>query len=110
MLLACFFERGLLFGRGFLLVLGAPLVVGHAVDDFAALLLAHRDALGVGCVFHPVGETVAAKAGQIHQIDVLHVSARTQVLDQAAVDGGFEFRAGILIDSHNLLRKLPMDG
>jgi hypothetical protein len=31
------------------------------------------------------------------------------MLDQAAVDGGFEFRAGILIDSHNLLSKLPMD-
>src|SRR6516225_8152318 len=109
MLLTCFFERSLLFGRGVLLVFGAPFVIGHAVDDLAALLLGHRDSLGVGGIFHPVGEAVAAKTGQIHQIDVLHVGARAQVLDQAAVDGGFEFRTGILIDSHNLLRKLPMD-
>ena len=37
------------------------------------------------------------------------LTARAQVLDQTAVDGGFEFRAGILIDSHNLLSELPMD-
>src|SRR6516165_8130023 len=32
MFFTCFFERSLLFGRGFLVVLGAPFVVGHAVD------------------------------------------------------------------------------
>src|SRR5580704_10761922 len=107
---ACFFECRLLIGGRFLLMLGAPFVVGHAVDDLAALVLGHRQALGVGRVLHPVGQAVAAEAGQIHQVDVLHVGAAAKMLDQAAIHRGFEFRAGFFIGSrlgsHGRLRVL----
>src|SRR5215217_1255313 len=66
-------ERGLLLGARLLLVLGLPGLVRHAVDEFAALVLAQRHALLVGRVLHPVGEAVAAEAGEIHQVEVLHV-------------------------------------
>jgi hypothetical protein len=52
---------------------------------------------------------LAAEAGQVHQVDILHVWMGAQVLDQAAVDGGFEFRAGLLVGSHDLLRGLAME-
>src|ERR1043165_602593 len=64
-------------GRGFLLVLRLPFVVRHAVHALAALVLAQRHALGVGRILHPVRQAVAAEAGEIHQVDVLHVGART---------------------------------
>src|SRR5580700_502279 len=105
-LLACFFECRLLIGGRFVLMLGAPFVVGHAVDDLAAFVLGHRQAFGVGRVLHPVGQAVAAEAGQIHQVDVLHVGAGAQVLDQPAVDGGFKL--GLVVGSHGLLRVLVM--
>src|SRR5262245_61807414 len=100
MLLACFFEGGFLRRRRFLLVLRTPFVVRHAVDDLAALVLAHRHAFFVGGVLHPVGEAIAAEAGEIHQVDILHVGACPQVLDQAAIDGGFEFQLGLLVGCH----------
>src|SRR3546814_17635290 len=59
-----------------------PLAVRHAVNVFARLVLAHRRALGIGGFTQPVGQAVAAKAGQIHQIDVLHVGALAPVLKQ----------------------------
>src|SRR5580698_5516770 len=105
-LLACFFECRLLRRRRVVLVFGAPFVKRHAVDDLAALVLGHRQALGVGRVLHPVGQAVAAETGQIHQVDVLHVGAAAEVLDQAAIDGGLEFRAGFFIGSHKRLRVL----
>jgi len=43
--------------------------------------------LRVGGVLEPVGQAVAAEAGQIHQIDVLDVGARPQMLDQAPESG-----------------------
>src|SRR6185295_218989 len=43
-LMACFFERGLLRRRSFLLVLRLPFGKRHAVDRLAALVLAHGDA------------------------------------------------------------------
>src|SRR5262249_2421180 len=68
--LVCGFgEPGLLLLRCFLLVLGLPFVIGHAVDRLAALVLAQRHALGVGGVLHPVGQAVAAEAREIHQVD-----------------------------------------
>src|SRR6476661_7165080 len=57
-------EGRLLLGRGLFLVLLAPFVVGHAVDDLAAFVLAHGDALFVGGVLHPVRQAVAAEAGE----------------------------------------------
>src|SRR3546814_15388552 len=53
-----------------------PLAVRHAVNVFARLVLAHRRALGIGGFTQPVGQAVAANAGQIPQIDVLSSEKR----------------------------------
>src|SRR3974377_410513 len=90
-------ECGLLVWTRFFLIFRAPFLVRHAVDDLAALVLAHRKALRVRRLLHPVGQAVAAEASQIHHVDVLHVGALAQMLDQAAVDRGFEFGEGLVI-------------
>src|SRR5262245_57252120 len=60
-----FLEFRLLFRRRILLMLGFPLLERLAVDDLAALVLAHRYSLRVGRLLHPVGQAVAAEAGEI---------------------------------------------
>jgi hypothetical protein len=87
----------LLLGRRFLLVFLAPFVIGHAVDDLAALLLGHRQALAVRGVLHPVRQAVATEAGEIHQVNVLDVRARAQMFDQAPVNGRFQLNAGFVV-------------
>jgi hypothetical protein len=71
-----FFHRGELFWTGRTLMGSLPGLVGHAVDGFAALVLAHRQALGIGLVLEPIGQAVAAEAREIHQIDILDIAAR----------------------------------
>ena len=83
-------------------MLRLPLLIGHAVDRLAALVLADGDPFGVGLFLHPVGQAVAAEAGQIHQIDVLDVGPGAQVADQAPENGGFQFRSGFVVDRHGL--------
>ena len=60
--------------------------------DEGRRVLAHLDVLR-GCGFTvPVGETVAAEAGEDHQIDVLHIRALlVEMLQQAAKRCGLEF-------------------
>src|SRR6185369_6287392 len=84
-------KRGLLLGARLLLVLGLPVLVGHAVDDLARALLGKLQALGVGRLLVPVGEAVAAEAGQIHQVDVLHLAAPAQMLHELAESRGLQF-------------------
>jgi hypothetical protein len=67
-----------------------PLGIGHAVDDLARLVLVERDARLVGRVAIPVGQAVAAEAGEVHQVDVLHVGALAQMLDERAEGGRLE--------------------
>src|SRR5262249_6513214 len=91
-----------LIGAGLALGLGLPFLIRHAVDRLTARVLAERDAALVGLFLHPVGQAVAAEAGEIHQIDVLHVSARAQVLDEAAKNRGFELGAGLVVEGHGV--------
>src|SRR4051812_12064943 len=100
-------ERSLLRGRSFLLVLRLPLLVGHAVDLLAALVFGERDALRVCCFLHPVTEAIAAEAREIHQIDVLHLAARTQMLDEAAEHRSLELGLGFWVESHGDFPALP---
>src|SRR5262249_15179214 len=72
-------EGRLLLRRRLLLVLLAPLVVWHPVDDLAGVGIGHRDALLLGGGAVPFRQAVAAEAGQVHQIDVLHVGALAQM-------------------------------
>jgi hypothetical protein len=83
------------------LVFRFPGLVGHAVDGLAALVLAERDAFGVGRVLEPVGEAIAAEAGEIHQVDVLDVGPRLEMLDQAPEGGGLELCSGFVVDCHD---------
>src|SRR5580693_7216714 len=96
-----FFHRTKLLGAGVALISRLPGLVGHAVDGLAALVLAHGRAFGVGFLFKPVGQAVAAEARQIHQIDVLDVATGTQMFDQAPEHGRFKFRSGFLVNRHD---------
>src|SRR5260370_34629082 len=95
-------EGGLLLGARLLLVLLAPLVIGHAVDDLARLGVAERDAAFLGRGAVPFRQAVAAETGRVHQIDVLHVGALAQMRDQRAVRRGFELGAGLVVHLHLL--------
>src|SRR3954453_22108154 len=101
-----------LLRRGRALVFRFPGLVRHAIDGFPALVLAQGDALGVGGVLEPVGQAVAAEACEIHQVDVLDVCPRLQMIDQAPESGSLEFRSGFVVDCHGwiprLLRKLAV--
>src|SRR6476646_3362367 len=90
-------ESGLLLGARFLLVLFAPFVIGHAVDDLARLGIAERDALLLGRGAIPFRQAVAAEAGEVHQIDVLHIGALAQMRDEGAERRRFELGAGLVV-------------
>src|ERR1700687_375061 len=91
-----------LLRRGGTLVHRLPGVIGHAVDRLAALVLAHHSALGVGFLLEPVGQAIATKAREIHQVDILHDGARAQMFDEAAEYSRFQFRSGIAVGSHGI--------
>src|SRR5437667_1026128 len=61
-------EGRLLLGARLLLVLLAPLVVGHAVDDLARRGVAERDTLLLGRLAIPARQAVTAKAGEVHHV------------------------------------------
>src|SRR5690242_6668537 len=90
-------EGGLLLRRRLLLVLLAPLVIRHAVDDLARLGVAQRDALFTGRLAIPPRQAVAAEAGEVHQVDVLHVGALAQMRDQRAERRRLEFGPGLVV-------------
>src|SRR5262245_44835984 len=58
-----------------------PFLVGHAVNELARFILAECDAALGSRLLIPVRQAVAAEAGEIHQIDVLDVSAGAQMLE-----------------------------
>src|SRR5579883_53191 len=99
-------ERLLLLGRGFLAVLGLPLLVRHAVDDLARLGIGYFDALLARLLAIPARQAIAAETGQVHQVDVLHVRARPQMLDQAAEGGGLEFGLGLVVHGNAPSREI----
>ena len=72
-------------------MLGLPREEGLAVDMFAGGMFFHRHAAFDGRVAIPVGQAVAAEAGADHQVDVLHVAARSQVGHQVPERGSVEF-------------------
>jgi hypothetical protein len=86
-----------LLGRRFFLVALLPFGVRHAVNLLAGIVEAdfYVEVVGRGLV--SLGQAVAAEAGQVHQVDVLRVGATTQVLDQTAKGGSFEFGAFLIV-------------
>src|SRR5215831_10813388 len=86
-----------LVGRRLLLVLRLPLVIGHAIDDLSRFGVAEREAAFLGGRAIPFREAVPAKAGKVHQVDVLHVRALAQMRDQPPEGGGFQFDARLVV-------------
>ena len=70
--------------RRFGLMLRFPLGSGHAVNDFACCVLRQLSVR----LHHPIGETISAKAGKAHQVDILRVVPVLQMCDEAAKCGG----------------------
>src|SRR5436190_21053357 len=93
-------EFGLLLLRGFLLILGLPFLVRHAVDELPALVSRQRHAARFRSVFDPIRKTVAAEACKVHEINVLHIRMRTEVLDEPAECSGFELGAKLVVKRH----------
>lgn len=77
---------------------GLPVVIGHAVEDFARLFLAKGDTPFGGGFLIPATQAVPAEARQVHEVDVLHLGAIFhEMLAQAAEGGGFEFDFGLAV-------------
>src|SRR5262249_50917615 len=65
----------------------------------------------VGRLFHPVREAIAAEAGQIHHVDVLHVGARAKMLDQATIHSGLKLNPGLFVHlTSSAARNIDMPG
>ena len=88
-------ELGLGLGGRLGLVASAPFVVGHPVDQLAGLVIGHRLAALLRGGAIPLGQAGPAEAGEVHQVDVLHIGAAAQVLDERAEGGGLELGLGL---------------
>lgn len=73
-----------LFRRRFALILCLPLCGGHAVDQRARFVFRE---LPVG-LHHPIGQAIAAKASEAHEVDILRIMPVLQMRDEAAKCGG----------------------
>src|SRR5262245_29454017 len=89
-------------GARLLLVPRLPFLVGHAVDDLARGVLRELHASLGGRLLVPIGEAVAAEAGEVHEVDVLHIGALAEVLDEPPEGGGFELRRQVLVELGHL--------
>src|SRR5436190_5076597 len=90
-------EGCLLLGAGFLLIFRPPLVVGHAIDDLARFGIGEREAAVLGFGAIPFRQAVTAEAGQVHQIDVLHIGPLAQMLHEPAEGCSLELGAGLVV-------------
>jgi len=91
-------EGRLLLSTRFLLVLGLPLLVRHAVDHLARTVLAELETLLAGRLLIPIGQAVAAKAGHVHEVDVLHLMVLAQMADQAPEGRCFQLGLETFVD------------
>src|SRR4051794_36127083 len=91
-------ERRLLLRRRLFLMLLAPLVVRHAIDDLARLGIGQRDSTLLGRRAIPFRQTVAAEPGEVHQVDILHVGALAQMRDERTECRGLQLGTGIVVD------------
>lgn len=91
-------EGRLLLSARLLLVPGLPLLVRHAVDHLARTILAELETLLAGRLLIPIGKAIAAKAGHVHEVDVLHLMALAQMSDQAAERRCFQLGLETFVD------------
>ena len=69
---------------------GLPGLVGHAVNHFARGGGFQRHAGIGGGLLIPAAGAVPAEAGEVHHVDILHIRALAQVLDEFAEGGGLD--------------------
>src|SRR5262245_61036229 len=100
LVLVSWFESRFLRRACFALIFRLPLGIGHAIDMGARVLAGDSEALGPGGLLIPVGQAIAAEAGQIHQVDVLDIGASAQMLHKTAEHRGFKLGLGLLVDHH----------
>jgi hypothetical protein len=98
----CAVEIFLLFWRCRRLVFGFPVIIGHAINVVACIVLAEGEAFFRGGILQPVGQAIAAEACKVHQIDVLHITSLLQMADQTAQDCRLQFRLGFIVHVHGL--------
>src|SRR3954451_10840677 len=97
-------EGGELVGPRLGLVLRLPLLVGHAIDMRAAVLLRERKPALVCRILQPVREAVAAEPRQVHEVDVLDVGTLPQMLRQSAERRGLQLRSGLVVEMVHRMR------
>src|SRR5260370_9790062 len=90
-------EGGLWLGGSLLLYVRRPFVIGHAIDDLPRFGIGQRKAAIFGFGAIPFRQAVAAKAGQVHQIDVLNIGSFAQMFHEPAEGCGLEFGAGLVV-------------
>src|SRR5690554_776431 len=67
------------------LILRLPFVHGHPIENLARFVFAHLDSARVRGLLIPTAQAIAAKSGEVHHIDILHIGALFhQVLTQSA--------------------------
>src|SRR5262249_43172793 len=97
MLWAILLEGGELAWAGVGLIARLPFGIGHAVNDLAGGVLVELDAAGLRGLLVPVRQAIAAKAGEIHEVDILDVVTLAQMFEQPPKRRSFQLVSRRLI-------------
>lgn len=101
MFLMCVLEFSLLLIAGFALIFRLPLLIGHAIDERSRLFPRYIASSRFCCIYIPIGKAIPAETRKIHQIDVLHLWPRSEVLDETAQNRRLELGLQFRIDSRH---------
>src|SRR6516225_1373595 len=96
-------EGGLLLGARLFLIFRPPFVIGHAINDLARLRVRERDAALLSLLAIPPRQAIAAKAREVHQVDVLNIGPLAQMRDEPPECRSLELGAGVVVHRHLLL-------
>src|SRR5690606_8774054 len=77
-----------------------------AIDPLAGLFIIHLQSSRVGLCRIPLGEAVATEAGQIHEVDILHLLVLVEVFEQTPKRSCFKFDLIPFTDIHTIFRSL----
>jgi hypothetical protein len=85
-----------------------PFTVGHAVDSLPRLLSAYLYPQILSSLSIPFAQAVAAKVGEYHQVDILHLFVFIKMLEKPPKCCGFELSA--LMGLRHNMEHLPVLG
>ena len=90
------------------MVFSLPLAVRHTVYRFTRGLVAHIETPFRCRGAIPFGQAISAKAGQIHDIDILNIGSFAEVRDEATKYRGLQLDfTGLVHDAATLLARPP---